>query len=137
MPWNEAYYPRSMRNLPPKVRLKAIEIANAKEWAEARQMAVVALITAQMLMKPEQTGHAPGIKLTPQANLAGVSRRRIQFKPGVARGYLITRSALASTLGGMVRPICLAVLRLMTNSNFVACCTDRSAGFVPLRILST
>lgn len=53
MPWNEAYYPRSMRNLPPEVRLKAIEIANAlleegydegkairiaiakaKEWAE-------------------------------------------------------------------------------------------------------
>jgi uncharacterized protein YdaT len=29
MPWDEAYYPRSMRNLPPEVRLKAIEIANA------------------------------------------------------------------------------------------------------------
>jgi hypothetical protein len=53
MPWSEAYYPRSMRNLPLEVRLKAIEIANAlleegydegkairigiakaKEWAE-------------------------------------------------------------------------------------------------------
>jgi uncharacterized protein YdaT len=29
MPWDESYYPRSMRNLPPEVRLKAIEIANA------------------------------------------------------------------------------------------------------------
>lgn len=29
MPWDEAYYPRSMRNLPIEVRLKAIEIANA------------------------------------------------------------------------------------------------------------
>jgi uncharacterized protein YdaT len=29
MPWNEAYYPRSMRDLPPEVRSKAIEIANA------------------------------------------------------------------------------------------------------------
>jgi hypothetical protein len=29
MPWNEAYYPKSMRNLPQEVRLKAIEIANA------------------------------------------------------------------------------------------------------------
>ena len=29
MPWDETYYPRSMRNLPPEVRLKAIEIANA------------------------------------------------------------------------------------------------------------
>lgn len=29
MPWDESYYPPSMRNLPPQVRLKAIEIANA------------------------------------------------------------------------------------------------------------
>jgi uncharacterized protein YdaT len=53
MPWNERYYPGSMENLPPVVRSKAIEIANAllaegyeegmairiaiakaKEWAE-------------------------------------------------------------------------------------------------------
>jgi uncharacterized protein YdaT len=53
MPWNEAYYPQSMRKLPLEIRLKAIEIANAlleegydegkairiaiakaKEWAE-------------------------------------------------------------------------------------------------------
>ncbi len=56
MPWNEAYYPQSMRKLPREVRLKAIEIANAlleegyeegkairiaiakaKEWAERRR----------------------------------------------------------------------------------------------------
>ena len=55
MPWNELYYPPSMHHLPPLVRLKAIEIANAlleegrdegsairiaiakaKEWAERR-----------------------------------------------------------------------------------------------------
>jgi uncharacterized protein YdaT len=55
MPWNESYYPRSMEHLPPMVRSKAIEIANAlleegydegmairsaiakaKEWAERR-----------------------------------------------------------------------------------------------------
>ena len=29
MPWNETYYPRSMKHLPPAVRAKAIEIANA------------------------------------------------------------------------------------------------------------
>jgi uncharacterized protein YdaT len=29
MPWNEAFYPVSMKNLPPRVRAKAIEIANA------------------------------------------------------------------------------------------------------------
>jgi uncharacterized protein YdaT len=29
MPWDERYYPASMKNLPPLVRAKAIEIANA------------------------------------------------------------------------------------------------------------
>jgi len=29
MPWNEDRYPASMRSLPPRVRRKAIEIANA------------------------------------------------------------------------------------------------------------
>ena len=29
MPWNEGYYPISMKNLPLAVRRKAIEIANA------------------------------------------------------------------------------------------------------------
>jgi uncharacterized protein YdaT len=29
MPWNEGYYPTSMRNLDPAIRRKAIEIANA------------------------------------------------------------------------------------------------------------
>lgn len=29
MPWNENHFPRSMANLPPHVRAKAIEIANA------------------------------------------------------------------------------------------------------------
>lgn len=29
MPWNSAYYPVSMKHLPPSVREKAIEIANA------------------------------------------------------------------------------------------------------------
>src|SRR4030095_16110835 len=51
--------------------------------------------------------------------------------------YRITLSARTSTFGGIVRPICLAVLRLMMNSNLIGCSTGRSAGFVPLRILST
>ena len=54
-----------------------------------------------------------------------------------AHCHLITLSALASTFGGIVRPICLAVFRLITNSNFVGCSTGRSAGLAPLRILST
>src|ERR671923_2773352 len=51
--------------------------------------------------------------------------------------YLITRSARASTFGGIVRPICFAVVRLITNSNFIGCSTGSSVGLAPLRILST
>jgi hypothetical protein len=51
--------------------------------------------------------------------------------------YWITSSARPSSDGGIVRPRALAVLRLMTSSNFSGCWTGRSAGFAPLRILST
>jgi hypothetical protein len=33
--------------------------------------------------------------------------------------------ARASTLGGMVKPICFAVLRLITSSNFLGCSTGK------------
>src|SRR6266576_532878 len=51
--------------------------------------------------------------------------------------HLMTLSARYSTVCGIVRPICLAALRLMINSNFVGCSTGRSAGLAPFRILST
>jgi hypothetical protein len=41
------------------------------------------------------------------------------------RSHLITLSALASRLGGIVRPIFFAVFRLLINSNFVDCWTGR------------
>jgi hypothetical protein len=48
-----------------------------------------------------------------------------------------TSSARARTAGGIVSPRALAVLMLMTSSNFVGCSTGRSAGLAPFRILST
>jgi len=51
--------------------------------------------------------------------------------------HSITSSARASNVGGTSRPSVLAVVRLMTRSNLVGCCTGRSAGFAPRRILST
>src|SRR5215469_8457011 len=51
--------------------------------------------------------------------------------------HSITSSARASSVGGTSKPKALAVFRLTTNSNLVPCCTGRSAGFAPLRILST
>src|SRR5262249_32706071 len=51
--------------------------------------------------------------------------------------YSITSSARASRVGGTSRPSALAVFRLIANSYLVGCSTGRSAGFAPLRILST
>src|SRR5688500_1887429 len=54
----------------------------------------------------------------------------------VTQSHLITLSARASTFGGIVNPICLAVFRLITSSKFLACSTGISVGVVPLRTLS-
>jgi hypothetical protein len=51
--------------------------------------------------------------------------------------YSITSSAIARMPGGMSRRRAFAVLRLMTKSNLVDCCTGRSAGFSPLRMRPT
>ena len=70
------------------------------------------------------------------------SRHRRDLSEGQlrARGrhgpHSITSSARANTLGGMVRLSAFAVLRLMTSEYLEACSTGRSAGFVPLKILS-
>jgi hypothetical protein len=45
--------------------------------------------------------------------------------------------AVASSIGGTERPSALAVLRLMTSSNFLGCSTGKSAGFSPLRMRPT
>src|SRR5262249_28668998 len=51
--------------------------------------------------------------------------------------HSITSLARASRVGGTSRPSALAVLRLITVSNFTGACTGRSAGFSPLRMRST
>src|SRR5262249_473232 len=57
--------------------------------------------------------------------------------PCCLASYLITLSARNSSDCGIVRLSAFAVLRLITNSNFVGCSTGRSAGFAPFKILST
>ena len=51
--------------------------------------------------------------------------------------YSMTRSARSRSDPGIVSPSALAVLRLITMSNFLGCSTGRSPGLAPLRILST
>ncbi len=48
--------------------------------------------------------------------------------------YSMTSSAIASSVGGTVRPIDLAVPALMTSSNFVGRSAGTSAGISPFRI---
>src|SRR5262245_55887386 len=59
------------------------------------------------------------------------------FADFIALAYCMTSSALDSSCCGIVKPSALAAVRLMTRSNLVGCSTGRSAGLVPLRILST
>src|SRR4030095_7384768 len=51
--------------------------------------------------------------------------------------YWMSSSARTRSDWGIVKPRAFAVFILMTNSNLVGCSTGRSAGFAPLRILST
>ena len=69
-------------------------------------------------------------------------QNRRQCRAGTEREEIspphsMTSSARARRVGGIVRPSALAVLRLMVRSNLRGGSTDRSAGFAPLRILST
>src|SRR5262249_56897 len=51
--------------------------------------------------------------------------------------HSITSSAVASSACGIARSSAFAVLRLMTSSNLVGCCTGSSPGFAPLSMRST
>src|SRR4051812_10051050 len=61
------------------------------------------------------------------------AEKRKQFPPS----HSITSSARARSVAGIVRPRAFAVFRLITSSNFVGCCTGRSWGLAPFKILST
>src|SRR5262249_41463307 len=74
--------------------------------------------------------------------LLGACRHRPRGRAAEQRDELaplhsITSSARRRKDSGIVSPIALAVVRLMTRSNLVGCSTGRSAGLAPLKILST
>src|SRR6202043_1850080 len=55
----------------------------------------------------------------------------------LASDHSITSSARARSVAGTVMPSALAVFILMTSWKRVGCSTGKSAGWAPLRILST
>ena len=74
--------------------------------------------------------------LPPRADMCG-ALAHVRFVPIADIGYSITSSAVASSVGEIMRPSAFAVLRFMTISYLVGACTGRSAGFSPLRMRST
>src|SRR5215468_9876491 len=90
-----------------------------------------------ILAQPAQHADAPHAFALLRARRERPCHRAAEQRDELASPHSITSSARASSVGGMVRPSALAVIRLMTRSNLVGCSTGRSAGFAPRRILST
>src|SRR5262249_5422128 len=80
--------------------------------------------------QPSDNRHRCLLCVRPQRPGHCATEHRDEFAPF----HSITSSASASTLGGTWSPRFLAVLRLITNSNFVGWRTGRSAALAPLRI---
>src|ERR1700730_16182064 len=81
---------------------------------------------------------------TARALIAVTIRAAHAFRPapmklgfGDDAAHSMTSWARSRIAGGIVRPSAAAVFRLITSSYLDACSTGRSAGFAPLRILST
>src|SRR5262245_63873829 len=64
-------------------------------------------------------------------------RRAADERDEIAALHSMTSLAVICMISGTAKPIALAVLRLITRSNFVGCSMGRSPGFVPFSILST
>ena len=63
--------------------------------------------------------------------------RASEQRDELAPFHSITSSVRNRSDSGIVTPSALAVVRLMTRSNFVGCSTGMSDGLVPRKILST
>src|SRR5262249_33772801 len=89
---------------------------------------------------PTRTGHK-GAEKPDNRHLPLLRSRRerprsraAEQRDEIAALHSITSSASASNLSGILRPSALAVLTLITSSNFVGSITGRSPGFSPLRM---
>jgi hypothetical protein len=60
VPWSDTYYPASMKNLPPAVRRKAIEIANAllkERYPEGQAIRIAIARAKQWALQPGHPAH--------------------------------------------------------------------------------
>src|SRR5215208_2387841 len=93
----------------------------------------IAVYTSQPL-SPVATQHSLP---SGRYSLLGPDYHRLDRTSFAWRTHSIISSANDRNSRGIASPSSFAVLRLKTSSSFVGCSTGRSAGFAPLRILST
>jgi uncharacterized protein YdaT len=79
MPWDESYYPRSMRKLPSEVRLKAIEIANAllEEGYDEGKAIRIAIAKAKEWARDASRVETVGLAVRREAACLRVSHPRV------------------------------------------------------------
>src|SRR5262245_11714622 len=86
-------------------------------------------------------GHVRAMSALPPKADIGTQPRDVRFVPKadscIASHHSNTSSARTRTDGGIAIPNALAVLAFTASSNLVGCSTGRSAGFMPLRTLTT
>src|SRR6516225_6290905 len=88
-----------------------------------------------VLRKADQNADAPqSVGLLRTRDKRPCNRRATKERNELAPLHSITSSARPDSGNGTVMPSAFAVLRLMTSSTFVTCCTGRSAGLSPLRM---
>src|SRR5262249_9021146 len=94
------------------------------------QKQTLAPVRVMSALPPKADIDRPGhnVRFVPEADI---------LRCGSEWRYSITSSARRSNDGGIERPSVFAVLRLTVSANLVGACAGKSAGFAPLRILST
>src|SRR5262249_44107370 len=102
--------------------------------AEPPQLVEARGVLRRLTRRAGQDGDAIG-----SPHLLGACRKRPRRRAAESQDELaplhsITSSARASNVAGISTPIVLAVCRLMTSSNLVACIIGKSAAFSPLRM---
>jgi len=90
----------------------------------------------ELICEAQLRGHVEQLRVLSAESCLQQRRRRVLWMLSLYHHREIS-SARSSKDWGIVRPSALAVVRLITNSNLVGCSMGRSAGFAPLRILST
>ena len=104
-------------NWPLKLEILILTLSAA--WPDLARTRVVRKITTMLIILSPEFFFTPFAESLVLSNGEGTPAYRMIF---VAR---------ANKSGGIVRPICFAVFKLITNSNFVGCSTGRSAGLAP------